>query len=380
MLARMHMDEQQWRQHWQNRWQDAKERAAGNWGEILGSKAPQLRKALDAAGKRHSPCPSPNHPESKDAFRVFKDYASTGGGVCNTCGTFRDGFAMLRWINGWSGKEVLEEVESYLGNRIGRHAPRIPIGPVVNKDTALENESLRRSLNRVWLESVPIGADKAEPARRYLARRGLALNEFPNLMFHPALVYHDGQKIVGRFPAMVAMVYDQAGKPVTIHRTYLTSDGQKADVESPKKLMSYPDDRKIMGGAIHLCKPGRVLAVAEGIETALAVWLGTGIPTWATVNAVMMENFVPPQGVEQLIIFADKDRPSKVHPAGHGQEASKALVVKTWPRGIKAMAITPHGEIPDGEKSLDWLDVLKRDGASGFPSLDSIRRKMLFAA
>ena len=94
----------------------------------------------------------------------------------------------------------------------------------------------------------------------------------------------------------------------------------------------------------------------------------------------MMENFVPPPGVEQLIAFADKDKPSKVHPAGHGQEASKALVMNTWKRGIKAMAITPAGEIESGEKSLDWLDVLKRDGRNGFPTLESIRRRMLMAA
>ena len=374
------MDEQQWRQHWQNRWKDAKERATGNWGSILRAKAPRLKSALDAEGKRHIPCPSPSHPDSKDAFRVFKDYAVTGGGVCNTCGTFRDGFSLLQWVNGWSGKEVLEEVESYLGNRIGTHEPRFPVIQAPSKDYTIENESLRRSLNRVWLESVPIDASMAEPARRYLAGRGLALNVMPNLMFHPALSYHDGQKVIGRFPAIVAMVYGSTGKPVTIHRTYLTRDGQKADVESPKKLMSYPNDRKIMGGAIQLCKPGRVLGVAEGIETALAVWLGTGIPTWATVNAVMMENFVPPPGVEQLIAFADKDRPSKVHPSGHGQEASKALVLKTWKRGIKAMAITPSGEIDTGEKSLDWLDILMRDGRNGFPSLESIRRKMLVAA
>ncbi len=376
MQPRKHLTDEEWRQ----RWQDAKAKAEGSWEGILEAKAPQLRGALEMEGKRHVPCPHPNHPKSTDGFRVFKDFRITGGGVCNTCGTFRDGFSLLRWINGWSGKEALEEVESYMGGRIGRHAPKAPTGPVIVKDRTKENDLLRRSLNRVWLESISIGDKEAEPARRYLMRRGLSLDELPNLMFHRSLAYHDGNKVTGYYPAIVGMVQGVNADAITIHRTYLTDDGLKAPVESPKKMMSYPDDRKVIGGAIRLCKPGRILAVAEGIETALAAWQGSGIPTWATVNAVMMENFVPPPGVEQLIVFADKDRASAVHPKGHGQEAAKALVQKAWQRGIQAMAIVPSGEIAKGEKSLDWLDVLKNEGLQGFPSLDSIRRKLLYVA
>ena len=78
-----------------------------------------------------------------------------------------------------------------------------------------------------------------------------------------------------------------------------------------------------------------------------------------------------------VIVFSDKDRPSKEHPRGHGQEASIRLVERMWAMGKKAMAITPKGEIPEGEKSLDWLDILNRDGVAGFPSYEAVQRAML---
>jgi len=162
---------------------------------------------------------------------------------------------------------------------------------------------------------------------------------------------------------------------VTIHRTYLTQDGKKAPVDSPKKLMSYPKDRKIIGGAIRLVDPGPVLAIAEGLETALAVLEGTGLPVWCAVNALLLENFVPPPGVERVVVFADKDRPTDQHPSGHGQEAAKRLVQRLWEMGIKASAIVPAGSIPPGQKSLDWLDILNRDGKAGFPTLMSIDQR-----
>ena len=62
--------------------------------------------------------------------------------------------------------------------------------------------------------------------------------------FHPALGYwqrndRDEAELIGRFPAMVALVTAADGMPVTVHRTYLTADGRKAPVTEPKKLMGY---------------------------------------------------------------------------------------------------------------------------------------------
>ena len=64
-------------------------RARGSWLGILGSLAPELEPALQRLG-RHVPCPIHG---GRDGFRLFRDAPDTGGGICNTCGAFPDGFA-----------------------------------------------------------------------------------------------------------------------------------------------------------------------------------------------------------------------------------------------------------------------------------------------
>ncbi|RDE48731.1 MAG: hypothetical protein DVS81_20530 [Candidatus Accumulibacter meliphilus] len=185
---------------------------------------------------------------------------------------------------------------------------------------------------------------------------------------------------MGRHPAILAQVTGQGGDSVTLHRTYLTVDGHKASVDAPKKLMRHPSARQLTGGAIRLIAPGSRLAVTEGIETALAVIEATGLPAWATGNAHLLETFVPPPGVRQVLVFADKDRPSRQHPSGHGQEAARALVTRLWAMGIQAGAIAPALTIPDGQKGVDWLDVFNLAGKAGFPTLGSVDKALTRAA
>lgn len=93
-----------------------REAARGRWDEIFARLAPQLDPARAAQG-RHVPCPVHG---GTDGFRLFKDYAQNGACVCNTCGLFRDGFATLAWVNGWSFKESLQSVAALL--RMGADA------------------------------------------------------------------------------------------------------------------------------------------------------------------------------------------------------------------------------------------------------------------
>lgn len=352
--------------------------AEGRWEQILSALAPQLQPALERAG-RHVPCPVHG---GKDGYRVFKDVEYTGGSICNTCGSFSDGFATVMWANGWDFATTLKEVAACVGvgNYYRSITPRSAPAPVAKQPDDADGAAIR-SLNRVWLESVPMLDRDAEPARLYLARRGIGIIAPTSMRFHPSLPYYDGEKKVGNFPAIICMLSDAEGKPVTIHRVYLTADGRKAPVESPKKLMRYPENRKVLGGAIQLTPVASgVLAIAEGLETALAVIEGTGLPVWCAVNATLLANFVPPDGVRQVLVFADKDLPTKQHPKGHGQEAARQLVQRLWKMGIKASAIVPAGEIQSGQKSLDWLDILVRDGKDGFPTLSSIEARARRAA
>ena len=85
-------------------------KAAGRWGFIFGRLAPQLKNAMEKAG-RHVACPIHG---GEDGFRLFRNFDVNGSGVCNTCGMRRDGFAMLEWVNGWSFRKTLEAVAKVL--------------------------------------------------------------------------------------------------------------------------------------------------------------------------------------------------------------------------------------------------------------------------
>lgn len=330
--------------------------ARGRWPIILGQLAPELEKALAKMG-RHVPCPVHG---GKDGFRLFKD--GSGGGICATCGAWADGFALLQWVKGWTFPETLEQVASALSLDEGEGKPLPAIPKDAKKPSPEQDRLLRKRLRDTWLEAVPLDHPKAAPVRKYLAGRGLdpkVAIEFKDLRCHPALPYVDdetGER--RRFPALLALVRDDQGRPVTIHRTYLSREGRKADVAQPKKLMSPWPGRKISGGAVRLGAPGKLLGVSEGIETALAVIQTTGLPVWPTLGCTFLARFMPPEEVETLVVWADRDL------SGVGEEAARELKDRV---GIKTFILAPGIPIPKGKKSLDWLDVLVQGGVFCFP-------------
>jgi hypothetical protein len=90
---------------------------------------------------------------------------------------------------------------------------------------------------------------------------------------------------------------------VAVHRTFLRQDGRgKADLD-PDKMTLGP----CKGGAVQLAPVGPILAVAEGIETALSFMEGTGTPTWAALSAGGIRNLILPKMVREIVIAADPD-------------------------------------------------------------------------
>lgn len=348
--------------------------ASGQWGYILGNLCPELSEALQKAGK-HTWCPNPGHRgKHGDAFRLFKDFEATGGGICNTCGVKADGLSLIMWLTGWTFSETLEAVAHTIGLEPDQELPqRRKIRQVPRVDTSAADkkkaESFCASLNRTWNRSLPLDHPEAEPVRLYLARRGLNTGHLPaTLRFHPGLAYFDAEqeKITGTWPAMVALVQDIDGKPITLHRTYLTSDGHKAPVGSAKKLMSYPDiDRDLSGAAIRLGPAAPYMGVAEGLETGLSVQQVTGMSMWVTISNVLMEKVKLPTECRMAFAWADKDRAGS---QGYepGQRSAKIFVQKQWNEGRKASVLLPGLEL-GGDKSVDWNDVLLREGPNGFP-------------
>ena len=83
----------------------------------------------------------------------------------------------------------------------------------------------------------------ATPVESYLRLRGLGAIIGSAAIRYRGDCIHPEERC--RFPAMVAGVQDAAGAVVAIHRTYLTRQGAKANVEPPKASKG-----PIWGGAI----------------------------------------------------------------------------------------------------------------------------------
>lgn len=204
------------------------------------------------------------------------------------------------------------------------------------RKSAAPSEAPRDALRRVWSESASIV--ESNEARAYLAARGLSdvLASPPKVLrAHPQLDYfQEGDR--GAYCALVALVQDRAGTPVSIHRTYVRAGG-KAPVSTPKKLMPPIERGACSRAAIRLYPISQdgVLAVAEGIESALSYWCLTRIPVWSCISAGGLERFWIPDGVKELHVIEDID------PSGVGQHAAMSLFKRAASRWRRAVYVSP---------------------------------------
>lgn len=94
--------------------------------------------------------------------------------------------------------------------------------------------------------------------------------------------------------------------------------------------------RASSGAAIKLYEPkDNRLALAEGIETALAFSIATKLPVWATISAVGMENILLPPYIREVIIAVDNDESER------GQQAAYQLAKRLLIEGRAVKCVIP---------------------------------------
>lgn len=208
----------------------------------------------------------------------------------------------------------------------------------------------RPTVMRLLRESTPDVGRAAE----YLRHRGLSGAVPAALRFVSRLAYVDSDgKVVGYFPAIVTPVIDVAGAVIGLHRTYLDGNGPgKAQVATAKKSLG-----DVRGGAVRLADAEHVVAITEGIETALAVLEATATPAWAALSAAGVAALEFPSSIRQVEIWADAD--------SAGERAADQLAERVRREGRHVVILLPP------RQGDDWLDVLNQDGAPALRVLQS---------
>lgn len=326
-----------------NDFKRAKDLAEDKWPEVLLS-AGFPKHALN---KQHGPCPMCG---GKDRYR-FEDMNGIGSYYCNGCGP-GDGYKLLKEVCGLGYVEATRFIlEKFTGVQLDPNRPALrvaaPSKPAVVDLTKEEREKLRKN----WTQAKPIAGTLAET---YLRERGLAFDKWPHVLrLHDNMGYYEKDeagtpRLIGNFPCMLAVLQGPDGRVTTLHRTYLDPNGHgKAPVAKTKKAMS----RVGHGAAIRLFEvKGDEMAIAEGIETALAVTMQRGIPCWATYSSGVMKSFVPPPGVTKVWVYADNDIPDEKGRRA-GQDAAKELIARLQSEGIIARMVLP------AKKGQDFADI-----------------------
>lgn len=203
---------------------------------------------------------------------------------------------------------------------------KLGIGSALKAETRIQRRDrhqfpqpdMRKLVEIFWRQAMPLHGTAGES---YLRSRHIVCDLPVSSRFHNHLRHYTGMF----FSAMVARVDHVAAGLVGLHRTFLdAATNQKATIE-PVKAMLGP----CRGGAVHLRKGSRALAVAEGIETAMSLTqdLDDEVALWSALSAPGIAGLVLPDPElfgRRLLIATDGDSPGRRAGASLGERA-KAL-------------------------------------------------------
>jgi len=351
---------------------------------------------LKRAGDRKLRGLCPFHAEKTPSFYV--DEANQFF-KCFGCDAKGDLFSFQMQIYGVGFRAALEQLADEFG--IGRSQSgeqRPPKKRVIKKRDTSQEEEERQRKTQARIHNLLHECDVKflRYARKYLEGRGLSSELPPDcIVAHPGLWHRESKR---EWPAMIALLREGYQDPVGgIQRIYLSRDGRKKAPIDPrlrKKALG-----KTKGRAVWMIDswefglwpwspptspalpylpsdPKGELWITEGIETGIALYqyLGTRFDCagdseykdfrhWAVAaafSASNLKNLKIPPGIDHIIIAADKDRPCQQHALGTGQakaiEAARHYAAQGYTTEIKL----PPLKIPEGQKSLDWLDMIVR--------------------
>jgi phage/plasmid primase-like uncharacterized protein len=319
-------------------------RSKGQWKLIISELLPEFSEALDNIGT-HVPCPMHG---GKDGFKFFKDFEETGGGICNTCGSFSNGIKLIEEAMKCSQKEALAAVDTCLEKNGTTHSFK-NFKPIKTKRVKIKNISTKGWVQKI-IKEAQIDTGRIS---NYLKSRGLKGDVPDGIMFHPAVPYFEDRIKIGNFPAMLALI-TKGNQNLGLHITYLAKqEVGKASVSSPKKMHKINSSLTLAGGAIWLKLPeeGLPIVLCEGIETGLACLQATGFSVAACGNTSLLGSVSLPKECSPTLIAPDNDKNNA------GLNAAEILANRLFQEDREVYLKMPPQNHTSGASSIDWLDI-----------------------
>lgn len=140
-------------------------------------------------------------------------------------------------------------------------------------------------------------------AERYLAKRGIVLyRPEAALRFHPRCHRWEPSCTIS-LPALIAAVTDDGGHLTGLHRTWLGPDGDKAELDDPRRAMG-----QLLGNGVGFGPAGPVMAAGEGLETMLSLRQALPLlPAVAALSAAHLAAWTFPALLRRLYVVCDAD-------------------------------------------------------------------------
>jgi DNA primase len=257
----------------------------------------------------------PFHDDKNPSMSVNDD---EGYFHCFACGAAGDHFGFLQRYHGVGFVTALESFDCEPSTPY-RHLNRKPA----------RSADKQKWVDTIWEHSSPI--QSCSPVGDYLASRGIPVGELLPLtnLAQTVLQYQrDGEE----HPVLLAAIRNAEDQIAGVQRIYLTRDGKKLPVASPKMSLG-----TVRGGAIKLGDGREELIICEGLEDALSIrFHNRARAVWAAAGGNMMPSMPIPDECRLLIIAQDNDR------AGHAAARAAIAAFKRPGREIRIMKPSPE--------------------------------------
>ncbi|MFL9894023.1 MULTISPECIES: DUF7146 domain-containing protein [Paraburkholderia] len=247
---------------------------------------------------------------------TYDNKRGRGDWVCRKCDNGRamagDGLQLITRLNSIGLYRLMRQLD-------GGPAPRALNRALVAKAPSPKRKPdatfIANRLSSMWDSAKPVSS--GDLAMRYLGARvpGLRMASSPALRLG-MLEYRHEKKRIGSWPGILARFELPDGRLGTLHRTFLERSTPakarivSADGEILDNKLNDMTLNPLRGGAVRMMEPvDGEIGVAEGLETACAAYMESGVPMWYCLNIGLLRQFVVPDGlgIRVVHVFVDFD-------------------------------------------------------------------------